>query len=527
MFVNIINLKSLAKLPAHAWSLVAISFALFSYNAITHGGYAVDDAYIGFRFLDNWLNGYGLVFNPGEQVEGYTNFLWLVALAPLRLVGIPAEGAALLINVLCVLIVAYASYQSVSRLTADNLTSAISVWLLIAGYGSFCYWLTAGMEPLMMTALLCWANAVVLQHNRITALSAVLFAAAVLTRPDAALFAVIAFMFYFPWQLLKEKRKLLDYIYNGVIFALPLAFHLLWRWSYYGELLPNTYYAKMHPNSGLMYQFGVAYLDRFLWAGGAVLFAVTILGLANRSLWSRFSLMLVTQIIVFCLYIIKVGGDYMLYFRFFIPLIPLLCILTAVVISKWSTQRKLPSWINSIIITTLSLSMTIALAQSSDMEQAPGVRQAHSDNEIFSTWLLQTFPHDTVIAMNLVGLVPYRTGFKTIDMLGLTDKHIARGKIAQLRVGPGSYIGHFKYDGEYVCSLMPDVMFPTTIMLHPAPNAEQARLSVMNRSYDSDRDFWLAPACKHSYEAHFKELQANKFVVMYVNKAFLSELDQR
>lgn len=41
-----------------------------------------DDAYISFRYLDNWLNGLGLVYNPGERVEGYTNFLWIVLLAP-------------------------------------------------------------------------------------------------------------------------------------------------------------------------------------------------------------------------------------------------------------------------------------------------------------------------------------------------------------------------------------------------------------------------------------------------------------
>ena len=40
-----------------------------------------DDAFISFRYVRNLLAGHGLVFNPGEYVEGYTNFLWIVELA--------------------------------------------------------------------------------------------------------------------------------------------------------------------------------------------------------------------------------------------------------------------------------------------------------------------------------------------------------------------------------------------------------------------------------------------------------------
>ena len=43
-----------------------------------------DDAYISFRYARNLVEGDGLVFNPGDRVEGYTNFLWtMVAAVPL------------------------------------------------------------------------------------------------------------------------------------------------------------------------------------------------------------------------------------------------------------------------------------------------------------------------------------------------------------------------------------------------------------------------------------------------------------
>ena len=40
-----------------------------------------DDAYISYRYAENFIQGNGLVFNPGERVEGYTNFLWIILLS--------------------------------------------------------------------------------------------------------------------------------------------------------------------------------------------------------------------------------------------------------------------------------------------------------------------------------------------------------------------------------------------------------------------------------------------------------------
>ena len=43
--------------------------------------YTVDDAYISYRYAENAAKGLGFVFNPGERVEGFTNFLWTLLLA--------------------------------------------------------------------------------------------------------------------------------------------------------------------------------------------------------------------------------------------------------------------------------------------------------------------------------------------------------------------------------------------------------------------------------------------------------------
>lgn len=40
-----------------------------------------DDAFISFRYAYNLVNGIGLVWNEGERIEGYTNFLWTLAMS--------------------------------------------------------------------------------------------------------------------------------------------------------------------------------------------------------------------------------------------------------------------------------------------------------------------------------------------------------------------------------------------------------------------------------------------------------------
>ena len=75
---------------------LAISMALlghaFAYN------FLCDDAYISFRYVQNALLWRGLVFNPGDPVEGYTNFLWVVQLCLLGRAGLGPEDGSLALS---------------------------------------------------------------------------------------------------------------------------------------------------------------------------------------------------------------------------------------------------------------------------------------------------------------------------------------------------------------------------------------------------------------------------------------------
>ena len=62
---------------------------LFLWNSLYYAPYVVDDAFISFRYARNLVEGHGLVYNPGEHVEGYSNFLWVLLEAALLASGAP------------------------------------------------------------------------------------------------------------------------------------------------------------------------------------------------------------------------------------------------------------------------------------------------------------------------------------------------------------------------------------------------------------------------------------------------------
>jgi hypothetical protein len=68
-------------------------------------------------------------------------------------------------------------------------------------------------------------------------------------------------------------------------------------------------------------------------------------------------------------------------------------------------------------------------------------------------WLRAAFADSTWVATNAAGCLPYSSRLPTIDMLGLTDAHIARA-----RPDRRQWLGHERGDGAYVLSRRPDVI---------------------------------------------------------------------
>jgi arabinofuranosyltransferase len=115
-----------------------------------------DDQMISMRYADNLASGNGLVWNPGERVEGFTNPLWTAYMAVWHVANVPRTKTSLVIMLTSALILilnALTVYSIASRLSPQSPTVARIAMLLAGTYWSLVDWSLAGFE-VGLTALL-------------------------------------------------------------------------------------------------------------------------------------------------------------------------------------------------------------------------------------------------------------------------------------------------------------------------------------------------------------------------------------
>ena len=107
--------------------LRASLFVIFTYVFLANS-WIGDDAYITFRVVDNFINGYGLTFNPDERVQAYTHPLWMLLLSAVYAVTADLFYTTLALSyVLCV-----AALAVVVRFFDDLWRSALFLALLLS-----------------------------------------------------------------------------------------------------------------------------------------------------------------------------------------------------------------------------------------------------------------------------------------------------------------------------------------------------------------------------------------------------------
>ncbi|MBI3872388.1 MAG: hypothetical protein HY304_04850, partial [candidate division Zixibacteria bacterium] len=128
---------------------IAIALGLFAIQA-RQLWFTQDDAYISYRYARNALDGQGLVFNTGERVEGYTNFLWVIWLIAAGRLGVGFDLAAKVLGILSAagMIVLAAllcrrAWEAVSHSPGHWAGAAGAI--LLGVNGSFAYWSISGL----------------------------------------------------------------------------------------------------------------------------------------------------------------------------------------------------------------------------------------------------------------------------------------------------------------------------------------------------------------------------------------------
>ena len=79
-------------------TLIILVFSFFI--ILLRTAWICDDAYITMRSVDNFINGYGLTWNPGVRVQTYTHPLWMILLSMVYFISHHAYGSLMLLSVL-------------------------------------------------------------------------------------------------------------------------------------------------------------------------------------------------------------------------------------------------------------------------------------------------------------------------------------------------------------------------------------------------------------------------------------------
>jgi arabinofuranosyltransferase len=400
------------------------------------------DAYISMRYAENWVDGLGLVFNEGERVEGYTNFLWTLILAiPLTLEIEPEDFVFAVGPLLALATLGFTA--SLARQVLDSRPAALIAVLLLGSNFSFAAYATGGLETALAALLVTglYAGAVgPLRQERIGTARAVLLslvaAGAALTRLDSAL-AWSPILVFLVLQVAAEDREKRGPQIAALVApgALVLAVWFAWKLSFYGTLLPNTFSAKTGTSGAWLR--GVAYLWAFIasyWLLPALLVVVASLWGIAKDWKGRADLAaLAAGIVASWLFVVSVGGGFM-EFRYLVPTLPLLAVL-----GVWSARTILPwpavQWALVALVLAGCVHHTLRFERQAGIESVPELAAhliaPHTDWIGAGQALAAGLPaeSDVRLGVTTAGAIPYYAGLPSLDMLGLNDPWVARNGI--------------------------------------------------------------------------------------------------
>ncbi|MFE0022079.1 hypothetical protein [Amycolatopsis sp. NPDC059021] len=412
-----------------------------------------EDAFIAFRYAANIADGNGPVFNAGERVEGYANFLWLVLISlPKAAFGIGVEGAAVTLGAIAALGSVLLTYFLVNRIVERALPEGaeprpalgVAAALLTAGASGLAVYGPSGTEmPLFVLLLLsvCYALAA-----RRPVVAGVLVAFAVMTRPDGLVVAVLAGL-WLVFAAIRGKHSWwapAGYTLGALVFLVPWT---AWRVTYYGHLLPTAIDARMSGTFGARVAEGWHYLSGFSLVHqgfllvGLVAAVALLLRRGGPDIEARSVVWLLFAVAAgLAVFAVLLGGDSSLSWRQLVPLPPLLAVasvsaygvLTAVATAKPSPRpRAWPAGTRLVPVAAAGLAGIAVLVSVFSPDMLDRVREWQARGAQLSeigSWLGDYLPPGSVISASSPGALAYEMGpqLLVVDVLGQTDDHIAR-----------------------------------------------------------------------------------------------------
>ena len=479
----------------HWMALIACAFLAH----VIYLNCVAEDAFIALRFAKNLALGHGLVWNAGAPpVEGYTDFLWVIVCAGAIALGLPAVAFAQGLSVVAGLATLALTYHVGRRLLDWPWPVALVPPGLLAVAGPFATWSSSGMESTLFALLIlaaAWQFTLLWHGGRTSAAfaGAIALLLATLTRPEGMLIAGLLVGMSALAALAIDRRRLSGIAVAAVAYLAGFGLYFTWRYSRYGYLLPNTFYAKTGGGlpqvlrGGLLaylflMQFALPLVPAVLvaaWEGGIP--PLRIRDILTRLRGVPFMVFAAAICFVYTANNVLVGGDYMAMHRFFVPVLPFMYLLFGNLIAMLYERIRTPA--NAAGFAALLAFVALAtFFPSTPLERSffASPPQQHGDYRgvQIERWHVARLsvigrffngyrrdPSES-LATTAIGAVGFYSDMQVYDIHGLVDTHIAHmpppPDFARRRPG------HGRSDLRYTFSLQPTyVMFSRDLTPQP------------------------------------------------------------
>lgn len=425
----------------------------------------VDDAMTSMQYAKQLALGNGLVFNVGERVEGYSNFLWVLFMTPIYWLSTKLGFHFVSAVTLCNIVLAGANLLLVWALARRWLGRAHpAVWLAVGLClvdNSYAVWAVLGLEVHFLALFMLLALWAIGSDSprRFWGLGFALLGAH-LTRPDAGLFCAVilanqaldAALAWRAGQRSEAGSRAAGTAVAAGIWLVAYGVYFYVRYRYYGLLFPNTYYVKLGGPIDAWAR-GLDYLRGFVTerAYAPLLALLAALALGNPVVRAVLSYNL-----LHALYVVYVGGDFFAGHRFFVPELPQLALLAAVgVAALWQRVESsggrerlkgygLEGKRLRALLAVAGLCL-LGLVFQRGLKRGPLVgeiltwgRDLSNQTKLYR-WLGENKPPGASVATCLIGHTGFYSSARVIDMCGIIDPATAQRHVKNFGKGKAGH----------------------------------------------------------------------------------------
>ncbi len=284
----------------HSYILTYLALAILVFTFFKNL-WTCDDTYIIFRSIEQLYDGNGPRWNPHERVQAYTSVLWFWLLALFRIF----TKDLFLISTLISLTLSILLFKLVKDNTKPHVTLLFVLFITLSkGFFDF---INPGLENPLVYLLLAFITIKWLKKE-IDPPLIITLSILPLSRHDVTL--IVAPIIIYLLVNTFKKRSLKVTLLFAIKLSAPLIIWSAFAIFYYGQPFPNTAYAKLNldvsPKEVLLSSFDYFYTNLKY----DTLTLVTIILLIPFIFYKE--PLLASGITLYLIYLIKIGGDFML-----------------------------------------------------------------------------------------------------------------------------------------------------------------------------------------------------------------------